>query len=164
MAQTLSTNATNVTANPQVPLNNGVNGGAIKVSFETVTFPDSANADSHITGVRIPVNAHILSVKFGCDDLGTAGTIDIGLFKRDGLNLATFTAVDVDAIANNIDVNAAAVAIAERLVVANIGKKAWDLAGLSANPAYDHFFIGLTSDTGTTAAGSAFIQVEYVLG
>lgn len=164
MAQTLSTNATNITANPQVPLDNTVNGGDLKVAFETVTFPDSANADSHITGVRIPANARVMSVQFGCDDLGTAGTIDIGLFKRDGLNEATFTVVDADAIANNIDVNAAAVAIAERLVVANMGKKAWALAGLSANPDYDHFFIGLTSDTGTTAAGSAFIKVEYALG
>lgn len=161
MPQTLSTMATNVTANPQTPNGPGQVGPAVKVAFETVTFPDSGNGDSHITGVRIPANARVLSVVFGCDDLGTAGTLDIGLFKRDGKNKSTFTAVSANTIADNIDVNTAAVALAERLTVAKAGKKAWELAGLSAVPDYDHFFVGLTSDTGTTAAGVAHIRVMY---
>ena len=163
MPQTLSTLATNVTANPQVPNEGKQIGKDVKVAFETVTVPDTANADTHISGVRIPVNARVLSVQFGCDDLGTAGTIDLGLFKRDGRNVNTFTAVSANTFGDNIDVATSAVTIAERLNVAKMGDLAWDLAGLSAAPDYDHFYVGITTDTGTTQAGAAHIRVMYVL-
>lgn len=163
MPQTLTTNATNLVANPQVVNDIGASSNRPHVAFERITIPDTANADTHITGVKLPVDARVISVRFGCDDLGTAGTIDLGLFRRDGLNSSTFTVVNANCIANNIDVATAAVATAERLVVANLGQRAWQIAGLSARPDYDHLFVGITTDTGTTAAGAGVVLVEFLI-
>ena len=99
-------------------------------------------------------------VYFASDDLGTAGTVDIGFFKQevDG----TYTAVDADAIANNIDVNSAAVARTDyRFSVKGIetaNQSCWELAGLSARPPYGDIYLGLTTDTGTTADGTVLLQ------
>ena len=80
-------------------------GAQSKTEIFTLEVPDTANADSVIV-TAVPVDAVISSIRFGCDDLGTAGTVSLGFYKRnvDG----TYTAVSSAAIASNIDVNTAA--------------------------------------------------------
>ena len=162
MAQYVSSLAANWDAKPFTRTTARLAGAQIKRELLTVEVPDSANADSVIIGA-VPVDAVISSLRFACDDLGTAGTVDIGFYKRNADG--TYTAVDADAIANNIDVNAAAVALTEyRFSVLNIDtiqKSAWELAGLSAKPAYGDLYIGLTTDTGTTAVGTVSVMIDY---
>jgi hypothetical protein len=165
MAQTLGTLATNFTAVPQTVNAGGIIGGKRLCLLETTEVPDTANADTLILG-PLPVDCRLIGLRAAIDDLGTAGTVDIGFFKRDK-GAATFTVVDADAIANNIDVNAAAVALTEYRFsiwdINSVNKKLWELANLSARPDYNELFIGITTDTGTTAAGTFSLICDYVV-
>jgi len=128
----------------------------------TFELPDTADADTAIFE-KIQVDAVIATFRFAFDDLGTAGTVDLGFFKRnqDG----TYTVVDADAMANNIDVNAAAVAMTDYRYSAKgietTGQTVWELAGLSARPEYGDLYIGITTDTGTTAAGTVAYDITF---
>lgn len=163
MATQKSTSITNFDSQPFNVVNSRVHGGYVKGIVDTMELTDTANADVAIVA-KLPVDATILSLKLAADDLGTAGTIDIGLFKKNADG--TYTAVDADAFANNIDVATAAVALTEyRFSVLGIEtamKPAYQLAGLTARPAYEDIYIGLTTDTGTTADGTVTIQVQYM--
>lgn len=156
------TSITNFDSTPFTSVNSRVHGGVIKGIVDTFEFADSANADVGIIA-KLPIDAVIYSLKMGFDDLGTAGTVDIGLFKKNADG--TYTAVDADAFANNIDVNTAAVAMTEyRFSVFGIEsamKSTWELAGLSARPAYEDLYVGITTDTGTTAVGTVSTQILY---
>ena len=139
-----------------------VHGGIVKSYRDAFELSDTADADFAIV-LKISVDAIIDSVIFASDDLGTAGTVDIGFYKADG---DSYTVVDADAIANGVDVNSAAVTPTDyRYSVKAIdtaGQAAWELAGLSARPEYSDFYIGLTTDTGTTAAGTVLLEVKTV--
>lgn len=162
MTTSKGTNITNFDATPPAVVNARLHGGVLKAIVDTIELPDTANADDAILA-KIPVDAVLFSLKLASDDLGTAGTIDIGFHKKNADG--TYTAVDADAIANNIDVNAAAVALTEyRFSVKGIEtamQPAYTLAGLSARPDYNDLYISVTTDTGTTAAGTVSLQVLY---
>lgn len=163
MAQDVSTILGYTVATPRT-LNDGGLKGRLNCILDTIEVSDNANADTAVLGLGIPVNARITSIRVATDDLGAAGTMDIGLFKKNADG--TFTAVSANAIANDLDVNTAAVTLTERRFsskdINTVKQKAWELAGLSAEPAYKELFIGMTFDTGTTAAGTLTIIVEFV--
>lgn len=162
MATQKSTNITAFDATPFSRVDARLAGGVVKSIVDTFELTDTADADVAIVA-KVPVDGIPLSIKFACDDLGTAGTVDIGLFYKaaDG----TYTVVDADAFANNIDVNSAAVALTEYRFSAKGIETAmqnfWTLSGLSARPDYNEMYIGLTTDTGTTADGTVTIQIQY---
>lgn len=150
-------------ATPFSVVNSRLHGGVLKHARDQFELADSANGDiAHV--LRLPIDAVITSVKFAADDLGTAGTVDIGFYKKNADG--TYTVVDADAFANNIDVNAAAVALTEYrysvLGIETANKTAWELAGLSARPAYADLYLSLTTDTGTTAAGTVLLECTYL--
>lgn len=138
-------------------------GGTLKHVRDVFELADTANNESAIV-LPIPVDAIVPSIKAAFDDLGTAGTVDITWFKKNADG--TYTELADGLIANGIDVNAAAVALTEyRYSVPNIDtglKRAWELAGLSARPDYGTLYIGLTTDTGTTTAGTVLLEATYV--
>lgn len=116
---------------------------------------------------RVPVDSNITSVILNSDDLGTTGTLNVGFYKADGSTISADTdAVDEDAIATAVDVNAAAVSNSELRYevqdINTINSKAWELAGLSARPDYDEFFLAITASAATTAAGDITVRVEYI--
>lgn len=162
MATTKGTNVTSFDATPPVAVNSRLHGGVLKAIFDTSELGDTANNDSHIVA-KLPIDAVLHSIKFASDDLGTAGTVDLTFFKKNADG--TYTELADGSIANNIDVATAAVALTEyRFSVKGIEtamQPAYTLAGLSARPAYNDIYIGLTTDTGTTAAGTVTIQVYY---
>lgn len=138
-----------------------VAGGRVRKASATYAAPGAIALNDTVRMVRVPVSATISSVKFASDDLGTVGTLDIGLYEvgNDG------AAVDATAFAATIDVNSAAVALTEyrfsALGIETVNQKAWELAGLSAEPAYGFFDIVLTASAATDAAGDVSIIVEY---
>lgn len=162
MAQTLGTYITNLDAKPFEKVSSRLHGGFVRGIVLTDEVPDTANGDTMILA-KLPVDAILPSVKAAFDDLGTAGTVDIGLFYKasDG----TYTVIDADCIANNIDVNAAAVALTEYRFqvkgIETIAQPLWQLAGLSARPAYADVYVGLTTDTGTTTAGTVSMVIQF---
>lgn len=116
---------------------------------------------------EIPVDARIVSMKFDCDDLGTTGDLNFGFYPG---NMATddlthTDAVDEDALATAVDVNAAALADTElRFEVkdlSTVNDAAWELAGLSERPAYNTFFVAATASEATTAAGGMALRLFY---
>lgn len=163
MAQQKSTNLTAVDSKPPTILDSQVAGGFTRRILDTVEVADNANADTVIFGPGIPVDALLPSVKLATDDLGSAGTADVGFFKKNADG--TYTVVSAAALANDLDVNTVAVGFTERRYsvkgIETVQQKVWQLAGLSARPAYDFLYLGLTFDTGTTQAGTASIDVEY---
>lgn len=162
MATQKGTHITKFDNNPFDVVDAREHGGVLKVAIDSFELADTADGDiAHV--FRLPVDAVISSLQFGCDDLGTAGTVDIGLYKKNADG--TYSVVDADAFANNIDVSTAAVVPAEYRFSAKGIETAlqplYELAGLSARPDYADLYISLTTDTGTTAAGSVYMKVEY---
>lgn len=162
MATQKGTHVTKFDATPPTAVASRVHGGVVKYAGDTMELVDTANNDQAIV-VKLPVDAVIQSVKFACDDLGGAGTADITFYKKNADG--TYTEIADGLIANGIDVNTAAVSLTEyRFSVLNINtvnQSAWQLAGLSARPAYGDIYIGVTTDTGTTVDGTIALQVLY---
>lgn len=162
MATFKGTHVTDFDSQPIEIVDGRLHGGVKKIAVDAFELADTANGDvAHV--LRIPVDAVIHSIVFASDDLGAAGTVDIGFYKKN--NDGTYTAVDADAIANNIDVATAAVAPTEyRFSVKGIEtamQAAYELAGLAARPDYANLYLSLTTDTGTTAAGTVMLKAEY---
>lgn len=118
---------------------------------------------------EIPVDAKITSVKLWSDDLGTTGDFNVGFYPGPGSQVTIASdsdAVDEDAIASAVDVNAAAVANSElRFEAANIttaSDTAWELAGLSARPDYGTFYLAITASEATTAGGDILVISEWL--
>jgi hypothetical protein len=122
-----------------------------------------------IVMTEIPVNANITSIKMWSDDLGTTGDLNLGFYPGNitPSTLVVGDAIDEDALATAIDVNAAATADVEvRFEVKDhntTGDLAWELAGLSAEPAYGTFFICFTASEATTAAGDISLVVRHIV-
>jgi len=116
---------------------------------------------------EIPVDARITSIRFWSDDLGTTGDFNFGFYAGDADvdNLTDSDAVDEDALATAVDVNAAALADTElRFEVkdlSTLNDAAWDLAGLSSRPDYNTLLIAITAAEATTAAGGIAAVIRY---
>lgn len=161
MATEKSTLLTNQETNPVVISNTR---GVLKSAADTVEVADGANDDIALTGIRIPVEAKVRSVRIAADDLGTGTTMHVGLYK-DNLD-GTYTAVDADCFATSIDVATAAVGVTEIRFevkdISTINAVAWSIAGLSARPAYGELVLGVSFPVGTTAAGTVTAIVDII--
>ncbi len=113
---------------------------------------------------EVSVEARIPSIKLWADDLGTTGDLNIGLYpgRGSGVTITAATdAVDEDCIGTAIDVNAAVLANVEvRFETQDIedaDQKAWEIAGLTAKPDYETFYLAFTASEATTAAGDLLL-------
>lgn len=140
--------------------------------MDVITFSGAvADNDVIVTDILIPIDAIILSVKFASDKLGTTGDFNLG-FHKGNVDVSTLTdsvgVVDEDALAVDIDVNAAVVTNAEhRFNVNGIESalsSAWSLcAALSARPTdYKTLRLTLTASEATTASGDCLVTVQYL--
>lgn len=158
----LGINQTAYDATPPNVVNARLDSGFERVSVDTIELPDTGTNDVAIL-TRVPVDAIITSVALATDDCGSAGTADLGFHKKN--NDGTYTAVAAAALATGLDINSAAVAFTERrfsvLGIETIQQPAWQLAGLSARPAYDYLYISLTTTTGTTTIGTVSLKTKY---
>lgn len=155
------THITQFDATPPTSVNSRLHGGVVKYAGDAFELADTAGNESAYV-VKVPVDAVIPSIKFACDDLGTAGSLDITFFKKN--NDGTYTELADGLIANGLAVTSAIGLTEYRFSALNIdtvNKAAWELAGLSARPDYNEIFIGFTTDVGTTAAGTVALQVLY---
>jgi hypothetical protein len=162
MATQKGTHITDFDSNPPDVVPSRKHGGVLKYAGDQFELAIAGAGDiAHV--LKVPIDALLHSIKFASDDLGTTGTVDIGFYTKDADG--TYSAVDQDAIANNIDVNTAAVALTEyRYSIKGIETKnqtAWELAGLAARPAYGDLYLSFTMDTATTAAGTVLLECTY---
>jgi len=162
MATTKGNHITNFDATPPTSVNSRLHGGVLKAAVDQFELADTADGDIHHV-FKITVDSILHSVKMAADDLGTAGTIDIGFYKKN--SDGTYTVIDADAIASAIDVNAAATGLTEyrfeAAAIETADQPAWELAGLSAKPAYEDIYVSITTPTGTTAVGTVAMQIQY---
>lgn len=152
--------STYVTAQVDKAVHGGKNSsGHVKGASSICETASAATDNCVMVFFKIPVDANIISMGFASDDSGTTGLVNVGLYpgNLDPAALVDTQAVDEDCIGTVIDVNTAAVARTEiRYETLNIdtcGKKAWELAGLSARPAYGDFFVCATTAAAFTATG-----------
>ncbi len=123
---------------------------------------------------RIPVEAKLPSIKLASDDLGATGLLNIGFYpvtadivsKINAGTLADTDAVDEDAIGTLIDVKTAAVGLTEiRFETKDIDtilQSAWELAGLSAKPAYSDFFLAITLAEAVDVGGTVILDITLL--
>lgn len=162
MATFKGTHITNFDSAPFNSVNARLHGGVVKICKDAFEIADTANADSVIL-FRLPIDAVVHTVKFACDAL-SAGTVDIGTYKKN--NDGTYTAVDDDCFASAIAVtNAVALTDvtyeAGAALIADALKPLWQRSNLSARPDYGDLYIALTTDTGTGATGTVYVEVQY---
>lgn len=163
MATTKGNHITNFDATPPETVKSRLHGGVLKGSVDTFELADTADGDIHHV-FKLPTTAILHSVKMATDDLGTAGDIDIGFYKKNADG--TYTVLDADAIASAIDVNAAAVSLTEyrfeAAAIETADQPAWELAGVSALPTtYSDIYLSITTPEGTTAVGTVTMQIQY---
>jgi hypothetical protein len=142
--------------------------GSVKGASTTAALSAGISDNDIINMFEIPVDANILSYRHWSDDLGTTGDLNLGFYpgNLDPDDLTDADAVDEDALATAVDVNAAALADTElRYEVKDIntaGQKAWELAGLSTRPNYGTFFVSYTASEATTAAGDVSAHITWI--
>jgi len=162
MTNYLGKNITKFDAKPAVAVDARLHGGYNKGAVDTFELAATSDDDT-VMVFRLPVEAIVKSLKFGCDDLGTAGVVSLGLFTKG--NDGDYKVVKADAFADDVDVNSAAVPMTEmRFEKANISTitdTAWQLAGLTKRPAYSDLYVGITVTTGTTATGTVSLEIVY---
>lgn len=163
MATVKSDLITTLDATTPTLADNAIFNGKVRAQIATYTAAGALALNTIVLMNRVPVEARILRIMFASDDLGTGGLFDIGFYKPTGEGGAVIVA---DAIADDVDVKAAAVAqVNKRFTILDInggGKKVWELAGLSAKPNYAFIDIAITVAEATTAAGDFHLIVEFV--
>lgn len=124
--------------------------------------------NSVIHFVKVPVDCSISSIKLSADDHGTTGDMNLGFYPGNirASDITVADAVDEDAIATAIDINAAGLSeVEQRFEVLDINtktQKAWELAGLSSKPSYGEFYISGTLSEATTATGDITLDVTFL--
>lgn len=163
MATFLGTHITKFDSTPFDVVDSRLHGGTVKSYVDAFELADTANNDFAIV-FRLPIDAVVKRVLFGCDALG-AGTADIGLYKKN--NDGTYTAVDQDCFATLIAVTSA-VAVTDVTYeagatnIANARKALWEIAGLSTRPEYGDLYVTITTPTGTSTVGTVYLELETV--
>jgi hypothetical protein len=164
MATQKSDIITNLDATPPVYANAGQHSVPLRASFGTFEAAALLPINEVVLIARLPARGYLVSCKFGFDDFGTTGDFDIG-FYASTQNGAAGAALDIDAIAADVDVNAAAVALTEyrysALDLNTADDPIWDLATLSAAPDYDYIDIAITVPEATTAGGTITWEILY---
>lgn len=123
-------------------------------------------ANDTVVLCRIPVDARLTSLKMASDDIATTSiTCDIGLYEGFSDGVVGSVVVD-DCIASAVDFDGAT-AYAELLFeannIANTGKTAWEIGGLSARPSYGNFDVVLHVNAATGGqAGTVSFILKYL--
>jgi hypothetical protein len=156
---------TDLDAVPQVKTNPLEDGGKLRYKAGLAEFA-SSDATSVARVLRVSSSALVHELLFACDDLGTGGTVDIGLHDISSVNSGAV--VDADFFASAVDTDTAALGFTnvtrESSVVSidNSIKPIWEQLGLSSDPKkfYD---VTVTRNT-AQGSGTVVLRMAYVEG
>lgn len=159
-----STQITNRDAIPRVLNNARLSKGTMLCSAATVEASAGDNIGSKYKMCQIPSNARVHSVLLSCDDLGSTGLADIGIYQTTENGGAV---VDADHFAS---AQALTTALKNSDVthksgvygVEDIEKPLWEALGLSADSKRDYDVV-LTLTEAAELAGTISLQVAYVI-
>jgi hypothetical protein len=153
---------TDMDATPVVKVNPTKHNGVVRAAFGTAAFAAS-DATSVARVARIPSRARVSLVQLQSDDLGTGGTVDVGLHRTSADGGAV---VDADFFASAVDTDTAAVARTDVtyesgvITIANRGKRVWEQLALTADPGF-MYDVTITRNT-ATGTGNVNLWVEYI--
>lgn len=149
------------TSNPLVA-ENVTNGGKIRMIRETVEVAASDSDGSKYRFARIPANSVIKEITIACDAITGGTDFDLGFYDSPETNSGAV--IDADAL-----VDGQSLASANRNIegtsnvnIADLHKKAWELAGLSEKTT-KLIDIVLTGNTVGSASGTVTITTIYSL-
>ncbi len=177
MANHLSTELTRFATEPVVLTDSAVHGSTVhfKQARVTVTTAMIDNADDNIILLRLDPDDRPVSVKFWNTDLDSDGApalaVNVGCWRipNEGRKGETPVVLDADAFASAATFLQAAADGTEVMhedktphPITDRGQKMWEIAGLTAKPAYD-IYIGLdvTTAAATAATGTIVVEVQY---
>lgn len=165
MTEYYGTHITQMIATPPGVVDARLHGGTVKHFRDAFEIADTGNGDYYIL-FRVPVDAVVKSIHLACDDL-TSGAVDLGVYSHDGDG--TYTVVSVDCFADAIALGSGAIAKTDYTYndaatdISKAMQPIWQRAGLSARPAYNDIYIGLTTATGTGATGTVLVELEVIV-
>lgn len=152
---------TDLDATPVVKTNQLERGGKLRTAYGTAAFAAS-DATSVARVLRVASSARVESLYFANDDLGTGGTVDIGLHDISAVNAGAV--VDADFFASALDTDTAAVVFTDRtyesgvITHTNAGKAIWEQLGLATDPKKEYDI----TVTRNTAQGTGAVSIKLV--
>lgn len=160
-----STAITNRDSTPPVLSNASIAGGEVKEAVGVVEVVPTDDANSTIRFAQVPSNARISQVLLSCDDSGTAGAMDIGIYKatQDGGQV-----VDADFFATAQSLAAAALKNSDVTHLSgNFGIEKselplWKALGLTEDPKISYDLVG-TVTTAVETQATVAAKVKYVI-
>lgn len=152
-------------ATPVVKINQLEDGGKVRSSYGFADFAAS-DATSVARVLRVASDAKVVTLRLASDDLGTGGTVDVGLHQTTENGGA---AVDADLFASAVDTDGASGLVwtditDESLVVPieDAGKALWEQLGLATDPRIN-YDVTVTRNT-AAGTGTVALKMEYVRG
>ena len=141
---------------------NVTNGGKIRIIRDTVEIAAGDDNGSKYRFARIPANAVIKEITIACDAITGGTDFDLGFYDVPDTNSGAV--IDADALVDGQTLASASRTLdgTSNVNIADLHKKAWEIAGLSEDP-NKQFDIVLTGNTVGTAAGTVTITVIYSL-
>lgn len=153
-----SGNITSRDASPRTIVNPGANGGMLRAGVGIITASAADDIGSTYRFFQVPSNAIMHELRITSADMGSTGTIDIGLYRTTADGGAV---VDADFFASALDVNTAALTDVNVLVESGVNTNAkceqplWQAAGLTSDPGC--YFDVTATATAVLQAGGAFM-------
>lgn len=164
MVDTLSAQLTNRDAVPRVLEDSRESKARLMESCALLEAGAADASDSTYRFFSVPSNARVSQLLLSCDDLGTAGAVDIGLYDTTENGSAV---VDADLFAsaqvltsalNNSDVTHESA----QYNVDESEKPLWAVLGLSADPNKDYDVVA-TVTAAPESAGTIVLKGRYVV-
>jgi hypothetical protein len=155
---------TNRDATPKVISNSNLADGLLHEAVGQLELLTTDDATSKKIFCQIPSNARVSQVLLSCDDSGTAGAMDIGIYQTTANGSAV---VDADFFAS---AQVLTTALANSDVTHESGvfgiedaeKPLWEALGLSADPKIAYDVVG-TITTAAEVQATVGLKVKYVL-
>lgn len=155
---------TNRDSSPSVRSNSVISKGVLMEAIGTLESSAADDIGSKYKMCSIPSNARISQVLLTCDDLGSTGAVDIGLYQTTENGGAV---VDADFFAS-AQVLTTALEFSNVMLESGVIDEAemeqpvWQLLGLSADSKRDYDVV-LTATQAIELAGTITLQVRYVI-
>lgn len=153
-------NLSSVDATNALEAENVTNGGKLRFVRETVEVAAADDDGSKYRVARIPSNVVLNSITIACDAITGGTDYDLGFYDIPEKNSGAV--IDADALMDGQTLASASRVLdgLQTVAIENLHKKAWELAGLSANP-NKLVDLVLTGNTVGTAAGTITVTVVY---
>lgn len=144
-----------------------ISGGKILCIAGTFEVAAADDNGSIYKLAKLPANAIPLKCELNNDAITVGTDYDLGLYKENGV------VADKDIFADGLDMSAAAAMSSEKNGLVNlggadplaaIGKKLWELLGLSLPIDEGAYNLALTANVVGTSAGTISYRFYYILG